>query len=478
MATDKHLQTSEPTVAPVGEVLSDLWRLGGLDPAALAHAALGGTEPMLPSSFAVGTAAQASIAAAALAAAEMRHRRGQARQAVAVDMREAALECSAWFSLDGVVPAAWDKFSGLYACGPEGRAGWVRVHTNFRHHREGLLRLLGCPGEELAQRADVETALREWNAKDFEEAAAKAGMVAAAVRSFSEWDDHPQGKAVASLPLISFERIGDAPPRVLAPLTARDSPLHGVRVLDLTRVLAGPVAGRTLAAYGADVMLVNAPYLPNIDSIAETSRGKLSAHVDLRSPTGKAELAQLVRGCNVFVQGYRPGALVGLGFAPQDTARLCPGIVHVSLSAYGDTGPWSTRRGFDSMVQTSTGFNLAEAAVAQTAEPKALPVQILDYASGFLMAFAAQAALLRQMREGGSWHVRVALARTGLWLRSLGRLTEGLRAARPSLDAMKESSTSGFGQLVAMRHAARLADTPAAWVRPSMPPGSHPPQWP
>ena len=478
MSTNAQPSSGDPALVPSATALADLWRLGGLDPAALAHAWLNGAEPVLPTSFAVGTAAQVAIAAAALATAELRHQRGQARQAVAVDMREAALECSGWFSLNGQVPSAWDKFSGLYACGPGGRGGWVRIHTNFHHHRTGVLRLLGCPGEELAQRADIEAALQSWTAKDFEEAAAKAGLVVAAVRSFSEWDEHPQGKAVASLPLISIERIGDAPARALVPLMATDRPLHGVRVLDLTRVLAGPVAGRTLAAYGADVMLVNAPHLPNIDSIAETSRGKLSAHVDLRVASGRAELAQLVRGCHIFVQGYRPGALAGLGLAPQDTALLCPGIVHVSLSAYGHIGPWSTRRGFDSLVQAATGLNVAEAAAAHTSHPKALPGPILDYASGFLMAFAAQAALMRQMREGGSWHVRVSLARTGHWLRNLGRLPEGLGRARPSLDSMKEASDSGFGPLIAMRHAARLSDTPAAWVRPSMPPGSHPPIWP
>ncbi len=393
-------------------------------------------------------------------------------------MLHAAQECSSWFSLNGVVPPVWDKFSGLYACGPEGRGGWVRIHANFQHHREGVLRLLGCPGSDSAQRADVEAALRSWNAVDFEDAAAQAGLVVAAVRSFEEWDAHPQARAVAALPLINMERIADAPPRMLAPLAPNDRPLQGVRVLDLTRVLAGPVAGRTLAAYGADVMLVNAPHLPNIDSIAETSRGKLSALVDLQTDGGRADLEQLVRRCNIFVQGYRPGALAARGFAPQDTARMCPGIVHVSLSAYGHVGPWSERRGFDSLTQTSTGFNVAEASAAHATQPKALPVQILDHASGFLMAFAAQAALMRQMREGGSWHVQVSLARTAQWLRAMGRLPDGLRTPMPSLDERKEACDSGFGTLVAIRHAARLSDTPAHWSRPSMPPGSHPPRWP
>jgi len=225
-------------------------------------------------------------------------------------------------------------------------------------------------------------------------------------------------------------------------------------------------------------MLVNAPHLPNIEAIADTSRGKLSAHVDLRAATGRATLQQLARESHVFLQGYRPGALDALGFGPQELARLSPGIVYVSLSAYGDAGPWAQRRGFDSLVQTATGFNVAEAQAAGATQPRALPLQILDYAAGYLLAFGTQVALLRQARDGGSWHVRVALAGVGHWLRGLGRLPHGLAAPAPSFAPYLETTDSGFGRLVAMRHAAQLATTPAAWERPAMPPGSDPPCWP
>lgn len=453
--------------------LATIWSLGGLPPPALAHARLSGTDPVLPSSFAVGVAAQVPIAAAALAACELGHARGQMRQDVRVDMLHAALECVGWFSIDGRVPEIWDKFSGLYRCAD----GWVRVHANFAHHRDGALRLLGL-APETAQRADAERALLAWRALDFEQAAADRGLVVAAMRSFEEWDAHPQGRTLAAQPLLEFERIGDAPPAALPRLPDDQRPLSGVRVLDLTRILAGPACGRALAAYGAEVMLINAPYLPNIESIASTSRGKLSAHVDLRSEQGRRDLDALLQRTQVFVQGYRPGGLDGLGCGPQALAARRPGIVYVSLSAYGWEGPWGSRRGFDSLVQTATGFNHAEAEAAGASAPKPLPMQILDYATGHLMAFAASAALLRQMNEGGSWHVRVSLARVGHWLRSLGRVAGGFEVAWPDRQPYLETTPSGFGELVAVRHSAQLSRTPAAWTRPSVPPGTDAPVWP
>ena len=305
-------------------------------------------------------------------------------------------------------------------------------------------------------------------------------MVAAA-RSFEQWDAHPQGQVLAAQPLVRIRRIepaGQAPAALPWPVLGEVAqPLAGLRVLELTRILAGPVAGRTLAAYGADVMLVNSPSLPNIAAIADTSRGKRSVHVDLMDEPGRATLRGLAAQAHVFLQGYRPGALGAFGFAPEDLARLRPGIVVVSLSAYGDEGPWGQRRGFDSLVQTATGFNLAEAQAAGAHTPRALPLQILDYAAGYLLAFGAQAALWRQQQQGGSWHVQVSLAGVGHWLRSLGRVAGGPQAQAPAFDPYLVTEPSGFGALTALRHPAQFSHTPALWQRPSMPPGSHPPVW-
>ncbi len=455
------------------EALAGIWRHAGLPEEALSFARLTGADPVLPSSFAVGTAAQSTVAAAALAACELGHLRGTGRQQVGVDMLHAALECIGWFSLDGQVPDQWDAFSGLYRCAD----GWVRVHANFAHHRDGALRLMKLD-PATATRADAEAVMATWRAREFEDAAAAAGLVATALRRFDEWDATPQGQAVAAQPLFTIERIGDAPPLVLPPLREDQRPLSGLRVLDLTRVLAGPVGGRALAAYGADVMLVNSPQLPNIAAIADTSRGKLSAHADLRAEEGRAALQRLVADAHVFVQGYRPGGIESLGFGPAALAEQRPGIVCVSLSAYGTQGPWASRRGFDSLVQTAMGFNHAEGEAAGDGKPKPLPMQILDEATGYLIAFGAAAALWRQQREGGSWHVRVSLAQTGHWLRGLGRVPGGLSIAKPSLAPYIETTASGFGELAALRHSAMLQRTPAAWPRPSMPPGSHVALWP
>ena len=452
--------------------LEGLWQRAGLPGPALRFASLSGSEPLFPSSFRVGTASQASIAAAALAACELGHQRGMPRQQVSVAMEHAAVECTGWFSLDGRVPELWDKFSGLY----RSANGWVRIHANFAHHREGALRILGLD-PAIATREDAETAMLKWNSVDVETAAADAGLVATALRSFEQWDATQQAQAVAQQPLFSIERIGDAAPLALPPLSLEQRPLAGVRVLELTRILAGPVAGRALASHGADVMLVNSPHLPNIEAIADTSRGKRSSHIDLHEAAGRVAMDRLLADAHVFIQGYRPGGLQALGYGPVELARQRPGIVCVSLSAYGNSGPWAERRGFDSLLQTAMGFNHAEGEAAGDGKPRPMPMQILDEATGFLMAFAACAALRRQQREGGSWHAQLSLAQTAHWLRGLGRVANGLGARPPSRQPYLETSASGFGELTAIRPSAQLERTPARYPSPSVRPGQSPPHW-
>ncbi len=455
-------------------VLAAIWSAAGHDAAALGQVAFTGAEPVLPSSFAVGTAAQATVGAAALAAAELWRLRGGRRQDVSVDMRHAAIEFRSerYLRVDGKRPDEYhDDLAGLYRCG-DGR--FARLHTNLPHHCQGLLKLLGVPHDKAA----VQRALENWHAEALEAAAAEVGLVVTACRSFAEWDAHPQGRAVATLPLFSIEKIGEAPPK------KRDAvgrPLSGIRVLDLTRIIAGPVGGRTLAAHGADVLSVTAEHLASmLPLVMDTGRGKLSASIDLREREGRAVLAGLAGEADVFVQGYRPGAIAAHGFAPHDVARLRPGIVYASLCAYGPEGPWADRRGFDSLVQTASGFNVAEAGAFGSPRPKELPAQALDHATGYLLAFAVMTALKRQAEEGGSWHVRCSLAQTGHWLRRLGRV-DGMNCPDPKFDDVRdllEETPSGFGRLTAVRHAAVMSETPPRWLRPSVPLGTHPPVWP
>ncbi|WP_321799546.1 CoA transferase [Caballeronia sp. J97] len=454
------------------ETLHDIWRIAGLPDDALSFIDLPGRDPVFPSSFAVGTAAQASIGAAALAACELGALRGAGRQRVSIDMTHAAVECTGAFTVDGKEPETWGRFSGLYRCAD----GYVRIHANFEHHQDGALRLLGLDPRS-ATREDAERALLSWRGSDYENAAAERGLVVTMLRTFDEWDATSQARAIAAQPLMTITRIGDAPPLSLPSLSVDARPLDGLRVLDFTRILAGPVGGRALAAFGADVMLVNGPHLPNIPAIADTSRGKRSALLDLRSPSDRDALWRLIDDAHVFAQGYRPGGIASLGFGPEAVARRRPGIVYTSLTAYGADGPWADRRGFDSLVQTAMGFNAAEGDAAGAGKPRPLPMQMLDMASGFLMAFGAVAALWKQQREGGSWHVEVSLAQTGHWLRGLGRVDGAFEIAKPDLAPYVERVESGFGELVAVRPSAQLARTPAGYARESAPPGTSAARW-
>jgi crotonobetainyl-CoA:carnitine CoA-transferase CaiB-like acyl-CoA transferase len=457
------------------EILRDVWTSVGGEASALDALTLTGDEPQLPSSFRVAAAAQVSVAASGLAAAAIWKMRSGQAQDVAVDMRHAAVECRSerYLSVDGKPPPpAWDAIAGVYRTRDK---GFVRLHTNFPHHRDAVCRVLNCRPDREA----VQAALMQWDGEAFETAAYADGGVVAFMRSHDQWSATPHAGALAGLPLISITRIGDAAPK---PWPEGDRPLAGIRVLDLSRVIAGPVAGRTLAAHGADVLLISSPDLPAIPWLTiDTGRGKLTGFVDLKREQGRAVLRGLLKDADIFSQGYRPRAIAALGFAPEEAARINPGIVYVTLSAYGQSGPWAERRGFDSLVQTTTGFNHAEGQAAGIDGPKELPAQILDHATGYFMAFGAMMAKARQAREGGSWHVQVSLAQTGRWLWNLGRLADG--PASVDLTATEatpflEEVDSGFGPLRSVRHAAVLSKTLAFWARPAMPLGSHPPQWP
>ena len=455
-------------------VLEDLWKVAGGEPAALERVTLTGADPILPTDFKIGTAAAVVIGAGALAASELWRLRTGRGQSVSVDLRGAVVAFRSERYLrarDQKDLHRRDPLFGFYKAG-DGR--WIQIHSNMPHHHDGALALLGCEGTREAVAATV----GRWKAGDLEDAFAAAGLPTGMVRSSAEWQAHPQGAEVATLPLLEIVKIGEAPPE---PPGAGSRALSGIRVLDLTRVIAGPVCGRTLAAYGADVLVVSSRHLPNLlGLVVDTGFGKLSTSLDLRE-AGDAEQARaLLRDADVFCQSYRPGALARLGLGPEDAARLRPGIVYVTLSAFSHAGPWRERRGFETIIQSVSGMAQEQGMAVGAEGPQHLPAQVVDHGTGYLAALGAQMALARRAREGGSYLVRVSLAQTGRWVDGLGRV-DGRHTRDLALEDVQDlvaDMDSPFGPLRHVVPAARFSETPAFWSRPSVPLGTHAPAWP
>jgi crotonobetainyl-CoA:carnitine CoA-transferase CaiB-like acyl-CoA transferase len=440
-----------------------------------------GNDPVLPTRFRIGTAGAAAIAAAAMAAAQLwalRTAKGR-RQTISVDLRHAtaALRSARYLRIGGAAPKdPVDRRSGLY---PARDQRWVFLHCNFPSHRAAALSVLGVSAD--ADRDTVARAVRDGDALALEEAVHAAHGCAGFVRTPAEWSRLPQSAAVASVPLLEIERIGDARRE---PLPAADRPLSGIRVLDLTRVLAGPTCARTLAEHGADVLKVSAPHLPDSGDVElDTGLGKLCAFLDLRQAADVETLTSLIRDgrCDVFSQSYRPGALAARGFGAEALAKLRPGIVCVELSAWGRAGPWAERRGFDTVVQCVSGMAMIQGG-GET--PRIMPVSAIDYVSGYLMAFGAMVALERRAREGGSWRVRVSLARTAQWIVDRGLLDTALIADVPKelpeeeIARMTMETPSALGLIRHLAPVARMSETPPRWARPPVPLGHDAPAWP
>ncbi len=461
--------------------LEELLTTAALDASRRGAVEIIGRDPVVPTPFRVGTTGAAAVAAAATAAAELFALRNGAsrRQDIGVDLRHAtaALRSPRYLRIDGAPPKEpWDPLSGLY---PARDGRWILLHCNFANHRAAVLEVLGLPGN--AGRDAVAAAVASLDGLELEGAVHAAGGCAGFVRSPREWSDHPQSAAVAALPLLEIERLGDAPAE---PLPPGERPRAGVRVLDLTRVLAGPTCARTLAEHGADVLKVSSPLLPHSGEIEiDTGLGKLSTFLDLRETAAVDTLTALVRDgrCDVFSQSYRPGSLAARGFGPQAVAALRPGIVCVELSAWGRAGPWALRRGFDTVVQCASGMAAIQGA---DGPPRTLPVSAIDYVSGYLMAFGAMVALARRAKEGGSWRVRVSLARTGKWIVERGLLEAADLANVPhdlpedEIARITQISASPLGSIRHLAPVARMSESPPRWARPPVPLGHDAPIWP
>ena len=458
---------------------AELLEIAGLDRPNADQVSIEGDDPVFPTPYRIGAAGAASLAAAGLAAAQIWTQRGGEPQHVSVELRAAiaSLRSARYLLIDGKpIPAVWDPLSGFYPV-KDGRR--ISIHCNFANHRDAAMKVLGVASE----RAAAEAASRTWDGLALEDAIHAAGGAAGLVRSAEDWARHPQAIAIGGQPLLEIVRIGDASPEPF-PVAAR--PLAGVRVLDLTRVLAGPTCARTLAEHGADVLKISAAHLPDSGLVEiDTGIGKLSARLDLRAERETQVLRGLVREADVFSQSYRPGTLAERGFSPEALAALRPGIVCVSLSAWGTTGPWRERRGFDSIVQCVSGMAHAEGRnYSDGKTPRLLPVSAIDYVSGYLMAFGAMLALSRRASQGGSWLVRVSLARTGKWIVDRGVLApaalKDVPAELPSSEIARlcMETDSPNGRIRHLKPVVSMSRTPPRWERPPVPLGHHPPVWP
>jgi crotonobetainyl-CoA:carnitine CoA-transferase CaiB-like acyl-CoA transferase len=446
--------------------LKELLQIAGLDPV---PAALPGADPVFPTPFKVGTAGAAALAAVGTAVSRLWYFKTNRIQHVNVGVRAAAaaMRSARYLRIDGQVPKElWDPLSGYYPV-KDGR--WVSIHCNFANHREAAMGVLGNP----ADRAAAEAASAKWDGLELENAIHAARGCAGLARTAEEWARHPHSAAVSSLPLLSIQKISESGPE---PLPQGLRPLSGVRVLDLTRVLAGPTCARTLAEHGADVLKIAGPHLPDSGtSEFDTGIGKLQAFLDLRAQSGVETLKKLLGNADIFSQSFRPGTLAARGFSPEEAAKLRPGIVYVTLSAWGTEGPWKDRRGFDSIVQTVSGMAYKQSGESK---PKLLPVSVIDYVSGYLMAFGALVALVRRATEGGSWLVRVSLAGTGKWVVDRG-VIEDFAALPVELprEELRELIIQ-TGKFSHLRPVLGLSETPPRWERPPAPLGTHPAQWP
>ena len=423
----------------------------------------------LSSCFPVTDLAIASIGTAGLALADLVAVASDTPATVIVDRHLA----SAWFRyslapLGWSLPAPWDSIAGDYLA----EDGWIKLHTNAPHHRDAALRVLQCAGE----RETVAAAVSKWAGEDLERAVVEAGGCAARMRSLAAWRKHPQGQAVATEPLIALTHAGAFAGRAWRPDPAR--PLLGIRVLDLTRVLAGPVATRFLAGLGADVLRIDPPDWDEPGVVPDVTLGKRCARLDLRDSEGRQRFERLFAGADILVHGYRPGALEGLGLGEAARRALNPGLIDVSLCAWGWSGPWSNRRGFDSLVQMSSGIAEAGMRWKVADRPVPLPVQAIDHATGYLMAAAALRGLAFRLHEKTAITARLSLARTAAALTSSGKGTVGtVFAGMSEADYDQKIEQTPWGPAHRLHPPVAVGEVTPLWDRPAAELGSAQAQW-
>jgi crotonobetainyl-CoA:carnitine CoA-transferase CaiB-like acyl-CoA transferase len=454
-------------------MLGEAWALLGGAPELTAGVRWAGPDGQLPSRLQVAALAGAGVGAAALAGAELAAARGAgAVPGVEVDTQAVATAYASdrALRLDGEEQGSWAALSRFWRTSD----GWIRTHSNYPHHQQRLLDGLGLPAG--AEVAEVERAMAARTAEEIAEAVTACGGLAVAVREPAGWAAHEQGRAVAAQPLLTLERAADAPPVPLAPLPAGPLlPAAGLRVLDLTRVIAGPVATRTLALLGADVLRIDSPRLPELTTQhLDTDMGKRSCLLDLAAPGDRETFERLLATADVVLTGYRPGALDRFGLDAAALHARRPSLVVGSLSAWSRQGPWGGRRAFDSVVQAACGISLIEAKPDGT--PGALPAQALDHTTGYLLAAAVLRAVTRRTAEGGGWRAELSLARTAAWLLAQPR-AEAVPAPALITPGCTAERETGLGLLRYALSPVRLDGGPQDWARAVGPAGADAPEW-
>jgi crotonobetainyl-CoA:carnitine CoA-transferase CaiB-like acyl-CoA transferase len=429
--------------------------------------------PVLPSKFPIGERAASALGACGVAAATIWADRTGETQDVYVDQRRAEVSLLSFLMnrLNGEMPirtAEGLALVAMYECG-DGR--WVHLHGAFPKLAQLTVDVIG--GEVGEDAPQVAARVKQFSGQELEDALAAVGACGALVRSADEWAAHPQCDAIAPLGRISIERIGDGPTQ---PAGSGDRPLGGTRALDLTRVLAGPTNARVLAEHGADVLHINGEHMDNVPAfVLDTNPGKRSASLDLRRAEDVAVLRALAAEADVFSQGYRGDALARRGFGPDELAALRPGIVYVTINCYGDVGPWRLRPGWEQLAQSVTGIADAQGAPGA---PTLIPAAAADYTTGYLAALGTMAALRRRSIEGGSYHVRVSLCQTALWIAQDGPCVDPSTAAGFG-DTTPWLVTEQIpqGEFVHLTPVVQMSKTPAYWATPVVPLGTHEPTW-
>ncbi|HEX3487262.1 MAG TPA: CoA transferase [Micropepsaceae bacterium] len=469
----------------LGPAIDELLRLRDAPAIASGEVSIGGSDPFFKTPFKAGETTAASLAAIGIAANDIWEIRTGRRQKIGVAVRHAAAtlrtgdytvrrdEAGAYENIP--IPAAQAHMLTVTQPWRTKDGRYFLPHLNLPNLAERVLGVLKC--ENTPQ--GVSGAVGRWNADDLEEAIAEARACGGKIRSPSEWRAHPQGGYLAGRPVIEITRTGDAPPEAFH---AGERPLSGVRVLDLTRILAGPIAGRTLAEHGADVLMVTDENLPQTpEHVRDTSHGKRSCFLNLKREADAKQFAALMREADVVIDGYRPGRLAHLGFGIDSLMSLRPGIVYLSISCFGSGGPFAARAGWEQIAQAVTGVCHVQGERTGAGQPKLVFAPMCDYNTGYLAAYGVMLALARRSREGGSWKVNASLCQSAMFIQRQGLLQDFMNAPGQLSEAeLAENyvcADTCYGTLKTLGPALRMSQTPPHWARPTPRLGSDKPEW-